>query len=100
MAVSVTVAITSAVVVLAMVAGAVVLAVSGRDVGFIVGLLVPVGTAAGAVIATLGKLVSLERKTDEQTETLQTIEHQTNGHLRVVVAEEVSKALDARWPRS
>lgn len=100
MAVSVTVTITSAVVVLAMIAGAVVLAISGRDAGFIVGLLVPVGAAAGGVIATLGKLVNLERRTEEQTEMLQTIEHQTNGRLSEVVAEEVNKALDARWPRS
>lgn len=82
---------------LAMIAGVILLALDGHDATFIAGIVAPTVAAAGSVLVALGKLVSLERKQDEQTETLQQIEHQTNGALREHVTNAVKRALDDRF---
>lgn len=82
---------------IAMIGGGVALALAGRDVGFIIGIVAPIAAAAGTLLAALSKLVSLERKTDEQTETLQQIEHQTNGALRATIEASIDRAFRRRF---
>lgn len=103
-AVSITMLIAGTLVTLAMIGGVILLALDGHDATFIAGIVAPTVAAAGSVLVALGKLVSLERKQDkqtetldEQTETLQQIEHQTNGALRDHVTKAVERAFNNRF---
>lgn len=91
-AVQVTVILAAALVVIALVAAAVALSLTGRDVAFIIGLLGPLGVAAGGIVAALGQLASLRRQTNEQTDTLNQVAHQTNGALRAHVTRAAQEA--------
>lgn len=102
-AATVAVIISSAVVALGVFGGAVALALAGRDLAVILGLVGPVAAAAAVMIAALGKLVSLDRKQDEQTGKLAEVAHQTNGalkaHISATIRAEVRAALtDAGLP--
>lgn len=92
-AVTIAVIIASAVVALGVIGAAVALALSGRDATTIIGLVGPSAAAAAVIVAALGRLVSLDRKTDEQTEKIDQVVHQTNGSQRAMVRQEIRAAL-------
>lgn len=93
-AVQVTVLVGAVVIIVATLGGAVALSLAGREVSAIVGLIGPVGAAAALLVATLGKLVQLDRKTDEQTAKIEQVAEQTNGALRQHIDESIRAALD------
>jgi hypothetical protein len=92
--VAVTVIISSAVVILGVFLGAFALSYAGRDLGAIVGLIAPVGAAAGLLVAALGQLAALGRKQEQQAEKLDEVAHQTNGALREHIDRSIRSALD------
>lgn len=100
-AVTIAVIIASTFVTVAVLGGAVALSLAGRELTTIVGLIGPTAAAAAVMIAALGKLVSLDRKTDEQTEKIDQVAHQTNGalkeHIRATIKQELRAALTEQF---
>lgn len=75
--------------------GTVALALAGWDSQKIAGLWTTAGAGAALFLPILNRVTSLWQETQAQTQTLQTIQHNTNG----VLAAKINDAIDAAVPR-
>jgi Na+-transporting methylmalonyl-CoA/oxaloacetate decarboxylase gamma subunit len=72
----------------------VALAFAGWKPESITGMFLGLATLLAAVTAAVRKAEVVEAKTDQQSESLATIERQTDGELKAAIAEAVAEGID------